>query len=267
MNESFYALLEEATFTKEMLAAGVTQLGKANYARKGVYFQAFTSLATGLERIGKLCLILDYYINNNGRFPELAFLKKNIGHDLGLLYQKAKDIIPTQDVKFRFLDNLDADLHQKILIILSEFAKGDRYSNIDFIVTHSRKSDPIFQWHERVDNFIFENRVSKGKKEKIKRNSELVELLAGQHMTVSFTDELRNNLTSVTNASFHTGKTEAVAKYRQLYVLQIIRYWVELLNELGFKAMSIRKEVPFFSEIFAIFYNDDSYFLNRKTFD
>jgi hypothetical protein len=55
-NEAFKALLKEARFTKEMLGSGATQIRKANYATKGVYFQAFTNLSTGLERIGKLCL-------------------------------------------------------------------------------------------------------------------------------------------------------------------------------------------------------------------
>ena len=45
MNATFRALVEEATFTKEMLASGVTQIRNANYARKGAYFQSFTRLS------------------------------------------------------------------------------------------------------------------------------------------------------------------------------------------------------------------------------
>jgi len=59
---------------------------------------------------------------------------------------------------------------------------------------------------------------------------------------------------------------KAVAPYRQLYILQIIRYWSELLGELGYEAQSLGKEeIPFFSEIFGAFYNEDSYFRTRKT--
>ena len=36
-NKTFLAFLEEAQFTKEILAIGVTQLYKANYASKGIY--------------------------------------------------------------------------------------------------------------------------------------------------------------------------------------------------------------------------------------
>ena len=67
--DTFNALNKEAQFTREMLGSGATQIGKANYATKGVYFQAFTSLSTGLERIGKLCLMIDHSIDHNGRFP------------------------------------------------------------------------------------------------------------------------------------------------------------------------------------------------------
>ena len=62
--------------------------------------------------------------------------------------------------------------------------------------------------------------------------------------------------------------TEAVSKYRQLYLLQIIRYWVELLGDLQYRASNIDNEkIPYFTEIFAIFFNDDKYFLTRKTYE
>jgi hypothetical protein len=65
-----------------------------------------------------------------------------------------------------------------------------------------------------------------------------------------------------------TGINEAVAPYRQLYVVQVIRYWTELLSSLQYKAMETgSQEIPFFSEIFAPFYNDDSYIRTRKTWD
>jgi len=40
-NEQFKSLLKEAQFTKEMLGSGETQIRKANYAKKGAYFQSF----------------------------------------------------------------------------------------------------------------------------------------------------------------------------------------------------------------------------------
>ena len=37
------ALTKEAQFTCEILCAGITQIRKANYAGRGIYFQAFTA--------------------------------------------------------------------------------------------------------------------------------------------------------------------------------------------------------------------------------
>jgi len=268
VNKIFRSLVEEGQFTREILGSGITQLGKANYAKKGIYFQSFTSLSTGLERIGKMCLIIDYYIENNGAFPGDKFVKNEIGHDLVKLYNKSEEIASTYNTNFEFLNNLRDPLHQTILTILSKFAKGDRYSNIDFIVGSPHKSDPIFEWNQKVDKVLFETRVSEKKKKKIRTNAKIIGELMNPFTLVRHSSESRKEINEVENASFLTGMNESITKYRQLYVLQIIRYWVELLKELQYRAMELqRNEIPYFLEIFTIFYNHDSYFMTRKTFD
>src|ERR1700722_19538974 len=114
-SETFKALLREAEFTKEMLGSGATQIRNANYATKGVYFQAFTSLSTGLERIGKLCLMLDYYIDHNRQFPDSDYLKNRIGHNLKLIYEQSKTVIAKHAVSMEFLENLDDPIYQAII--------------------------------------------------------------------------------------------------------------------------------------------------------
>lgn len=268
MNTTFRALLEEATFTKEILASGVTQIRNANYTRKGVYFQSFTSLATGLERIGKLSLILDYYINTSGQFPDLKFVKNNIGHDLQLLYTKSKTVVRANEVNFQFQDNIDGLLHQEILRILSSFAKGDRYSNLDFLVTQNRASDPIFEWYNNVDKVLYEQKVSTKKKNSIEANAKIIDIMLTPISMVRHSSESRNEINTIRDASYNTGMNQAITKYRQLYLLQIIRYWVELLCSLQDRAFRINhEEIPFFSEIFAIFYNEDKFFLSRRTYE
>jgi len=266
MNENFRALLDEAQFTYEILGNGVTMLGKANYATKGLYFLAFTSLSTGLERIGKLCIILDFYINHFGVFPNEREIRA-IGHDLKVLYDKSQDIIKENDLELKFSKSCTDKIHFEILSILDSFAKGDRYSNINLLINSNRKSDPIKSWH-KIDVYLFENRVSKKKKEKIRYNAEIVGQLMSPFSIVRHTSESREDIANIETASFHTGMYEAVLKYRQLYVLQIIRYWVEILRGLQYRAINKgEQEIPYFSEIFALFLNSDSYFLTRKTFD
>jgi hypothetical protein len=267
LEKTFWTLLSEGHFTFEILASGVTQLGKVNYAKKGIYFTSFISLTTGLERIGKLCLILDFCIKNEGTFPDEYFLKKEIGHDLEKLYKKSQEIIVKQNFKLSHLQVLDNQIHKDILSILSRFARGDRYSNINYLVKSNSQSDPIKEWNLKVDQVIFENRISQKKKDEIAINAKLAGQLLGGYSMVRFRSETEEELNDIEKSSFATGVTQAVSKYRQLYVLHIIRYWVDFLRVLQNKAHRQNIEIPHFSEIFAIFNNNDSYFLTRKTFE
>jgi len=268
LNETFKALLKEAEFTKEMLGSGATQIRTANYASKGVYFQAFTSLSTGLERIGKLCMMLDHYIDHNRQFPDSNYMKNRIGHNIAVIYQQTKIIIAKYSISLTFLQNLDDPIHQAILSVLSEFALGDRYSNIDLLVGGRHQNDPSASWFRRVDQPIYQSRVAQKKKDTIQRNAAVVESILGPHARVLHTAETGDEITDIEQASQMTGVYQAVAPYRQLYVVQVIRYWVELLGLLQYKAMeSGGEDIPHFGEIFALFYNNDSYIKTRKTWD
>lgn len=267
-SETFKALNKEAQFTKEMLGSGATQIRNANYATKGIYFQAFTSLSTGLERIGKLCLILDHFVDHNGRFPDFNFMKNEIGHKIGVIYEKSEQVVLKRSISMKFLQRLNDPIHQAILRILSEFAQGDRYSNIDLIVGAKRQSDPIASWFMEVDKPLYNTRVSKRKRETIRGNAATVAAILAPHVMVRHTSETGSDITDVEDASYRTGLQSAVAPYRQLYVLQIIRYWAELLSSLQYIVMQTGSEdIPFFSEVFAPFYNDDSYIKTRKTWN
>ncbi len=248
------ALSKEAQFTCEMLCAGVTQIRNANYARRGIYFQAFTSLSTGLERIGKLCLILEYSIKNNGNYPDDDYLKKKIGHDIEEVYQKVLELKQEYQFDFHFLQDLDLDIYQTIISILSRFGKGDRYSNIDLIVNKRTYDDPIRIWYEQVDLYFFRNSVSLRKKKRIRNNSQIIGQLMEPFTIVRQTGEDENDILSVEDASHRTGIFEAVGPYRQSYTFHIIRFFVEMLDCLQYKIMKeSRFEIPDFSEIFRVF--------------
>lgn len=261
----FYALLKEAAFTKEILGSGVTDIRKANYAKKGIYFQSFVNLSTGLERIGKLCFLLDYYIENKGNFPDFKELKHKVGHDLNKLHQNAEMIIK----KRKFDINLPStEIHQSVINILHNFAVGDRYSNLDYLTGGKRKADPILDWYKQVDEKIFEIRVSKKKKEKIIRYANMTHVLTNHFTFVNHFSEDNKHIDDVYDGSLRTGVFEAVAPYRQLYVLQLIRFWSLLIRKLQYLAMNLQKgDIPWFSELFAPFENDDSYLRTRKTWD
>lgn len=268
LNKNFITLLNEAQFTHEILTSGITQLGKVNYAKKGAYFSSFISISTGLERIGKLCVILDFYIKNEGKFPEENILKDKIGHDLEMLYENSKNIVTENGIELQFLKDLDSQINKNIISILSKFAKGDRYSNINFIVKSKYQSDPIYDWYTKVEEFIFENRVSNKKKESIITNAKYIGDSFRESASAYYFGETSNEIRSIEESNFRTGMAESNTKFRQLYVAQIVRYWVEILRALQYKAMSFRKnDIPFFGEIFALFYNKDSYLITRRNYE
>lgn len=264
----FDALLKEAEFTRELLGSGATQIRRANYASRGLYFQAFASLSTGLERIGKLCLMLDHALENRGRFPSFSYMQKEFGHDLLLIYEKSLVAIERRSVRMRFLDRLNAPVHRSLLRILSDFAKGDRYCNINLLGGRTDQNDPVDHWFKEVDKRIFDTCVSAKRKDEISNNARLVDELMSSITFVRYPSETGSMITSVEDASYRTGMYEAVAPWRQLYILQVIRFWVELLYDLGNLANSTTDlDVPHFGEIFSIFMNSDSYFRTRKTWD
>jgi hypothetical protein len=267
-NETFKALLKEAEFTKEMLGSGATQIRNAHYASKGIYFQAFTSLSTGLERIGKLCLMLDHYIEHDGTFPEFEYMKRELCHDILGIYERSAPLIIKYSISMRFFQNLDDPIHRAILSVLSEFAKGDRYSNINLLVGSKPQGDPVASWFRQVDQPLYETRVTQKKKATIQNNAAAIASLLNPYTRLLYTSELGEEITDVQEASGMTGMYKAVAPYRQLCVLQIIRYWAELVSGLQHKAMKPgREDIPFFNEIFRAFYNDDPHIRTRKTWD
>lgn len=264
----FNALLKEAQFTKELLGTGATQIRLANYTTKGIYFQAFTNLSTGLERIGKLCLMLDHFIESEGSFPTLKEMKHQIGHKLELLYDRSQDVVRKRSVRLNLTRDFPGPEHLAILHVLHAFAEGDRYSNIDMLVGSNASADPVARWFNEVDSLLYATRVPKQKKDQIEYNARMGAQRVGGCIFVRHMSETDEAITDYEDSSRRGWIWEATAPYRQLAVLQVIRYWAELLEELGHAAQKIPGEdVPFFFEIFGMFCNTDTILRSRKTWD
>lgn len=266
MNEIFNALLKESQFTSEMLSAGYEQIGKANYTQKGIYFQAFTSLSTGIERLGKICIILECIIKNNGNLPKEEYMKREIGHDLEKIYCRIKGIKEKYDIKLNGLQDLEGNIYKKIINILSRFGKGDRYSNIDLITNKQNYVDPITAWYKEIDLEIFDTKIKKSQKDYIKSTSKFLDNILSEDSMVVHTGENGNEINTIYEYNYQSQIYYAVEKYRRIYVYQIIRYFVEILIYLQyFIQRNNIYEIPFFSEIFYIYYWDEKYIKRRKT--
>lgn len=258
MNKNWLALSNEVAFARSTLGLGVTQIQYANYAELGVYWQSFTNLSVGLERLAKLVIVLDY-LHHHGNYPDFQTLR-NYGHDLNKLYTISKQIVLNNNIKFDFIDNLDSEIHINILTILSNFAKGDRYANLDFL-TGMNDKNPVSDWSLKVDNWIWENKISQKKKAKI------ISLYENSYTAIRpsicfHITETNQEITSIKELSKLETKTSMIIPYRKLYIVQIIRYWVEIL--LWLQNLCYSKCVPDFREDFPLFLQKDDYIKRRK---
>ena len=174
-SKTFSAFLEEASFTKEILAIGVTQLYKANYGTKGIYYQSFTCLSTGIERLEKLCLILDYYVQNKGVLPSESYIR-NYGHKIPELYIACQKIAELQKINFHFCYKMDSNIHHSIINLLGHFADtSGRYSNVNILLGKENASnDCIEEWFYSIDIPLYQKHISQKRKADIEHRASLI---------------------------------------------------------------------------------------------
>lgn len=267
MGPIWQALAREAGIAAEQLAVGVTTLGKANYAHKGLYYKAFFDLSIGFERTAKLTFILDFYIDNEGNFPSKKLLM-DLGHNLEKLLNKTDMISEKIELKNN-QRRPKAKIHRGIIKTLSEFAISTRYYNLNFLAGDSKaanRSDPLKVWYERVITPILEKHYTERQRKKHLQNASIIETIIGDSATIIHHTETGENLDTAFNASLQTAKIEFAKPYSRMYVMQIIRFLAYLLSELSYKAMDHGMEdIPCMSDFFRIFYSNDKYFKRRKT--
>lgn len=264
----WHALGREAQLAAELTAAGVTTLGRANYAQQGYYIQAFFNLSTGLERLGKLVFVCDHAIESNGRFPNDNDLRR-LGHSIQKLVQKSREIANRRQLKLGFAAAPIDPIHSSIIDILDKFGRSTRYYNLDLVsgADVSRDSEPIQHWWNRVGQPILDRHYSKKRRERDERAAAAMSALIGHLTFVLHTREDGTVIDDFETASRLTGATAVVQKYGRLYVLQIIRWMSRVLAELSFLGGYTKKidALAGLNEPFALFYNEDQYFLGRKT--
>jgi hypothetical protein len=128
--------MREAELTRQLLAAGLGALVKANHMDKGRFSQAFFDLSIGLERLLKLIYLIDHALQSGGSFPSNGDLRKRFGHDLTALHAEALKIrrrLEDEGEQFVFAVP-DPTLSARIVGVLAEFAKGTRYYNLDYLL-------------------------------------------------------------------------------------------------------------------------------------
>ena len=244
-----------------MIASGVTLLGKASSFKSGFYSQAFFNLTIGLERTAKLILLLDYYFENDHTFFDNKTLI-GYSHNLNKLFEAVKDVSEklVTDENYKFPDT---ELHNELILFLSDFAKTTRYYNLD-LLTNTKKNqyDPIKAWNTDIGSLIL-------KKYPLRKKSQVPEILIKAiepHTRVMGTAEDHSPLNSLMEATQNNRRSEHINKYGRLLILQIVRTMAVTVSELTMKAYKEQTtDIPVLTDFFRIYHNEDSYFLKRKT--
>lgn len=264
LTRTFIALANEAGIAAEHLAIGVTALGRANYAQRAYYGQAFFALSVGIERTCKLAIVTDYALAHGGQFPDSTTLRR-YGHDLRSLVREVSRIQERR--KLDGYSRPTTTIHEDVIKVLSDFASNvTRYYNFDALAGVVAKSDPLATWSARVTDAVVEAHVSERRLRDIAfRAGQVGALLEGVAL-VRHTSEAGDSIASATDASYRTGIREAARPWEQLYVLQIARFLGGVLSNLSFEAQRTGNEdIPFYSEFYGPFNNDDRYLRSRKT--
>lgn len=261
----WHALAREAGLAAEHMAIGVTALGKANYAQHAYYGQAFFALSTGFERSAKLALLVDYALENNGKFPPNKYITKD-GHDLRTLLVKVDAIAMRHNLSDDWGRLPHSKIHDGIIDTLTNFATNvTRYYNLDLVTDSAKEDDPIKTWFEKVSLPVLEKHYTERSREHHTEHALLMEELLGDYAKIRFQNELGDEVDSIFDGSMLASMTESAIPFTRMYVMQICRFLGLLLSELGRAAMPDFKEIPYFNDFFKIYYNDDKYFKGRKT--
>ena len=141
----WYLFAQEASLSHANLLAGFDALRKVNAEQRGNFYSAFFCLSIGLERLFKIVVVLDFKKQHSLANPTNRDLRR-LGHCLSESYQRCKKIRESYQLPDDFAWNEEGSPGARFLDILSEFASGSRYYNLDQIVGEDHHKEPIKAW-------------------------------------------------------------------------------------------------------------------------
>ena len=269
-SQAFVTLMKEGSLAGEIVCAGLNALRKATTPKSGLYELALFNLSIGFERFCKLVVLIDFYLANDSRFPTNDYLKKKYGHDLSMLFKEVARIVKERRIDEKYSTFPNSDIHQKIISTLSEFAKLTRYYNLDFLTggKSSKLQSGSAAWVRDVGDLILRRHYSiKKQMDDILDAQELDASMRQRFVAIRF-DETGDPISTLQEGLIHSAKVQVIQKWGQFYCLQLVRYLVEVLEELRILAYRVgSQDIPFFGELLSCFLNDDKMLKSRKTWE
>lgn len=150
-DKRWLALCREACTAAGMLEVGIKALSHADFNRQDLYYAGFFNVTIAMERICKLVLDSQRFYEK-GEFLKGGELSK-LGHSLTNLYRKVQNIEESfsEGISSRRVD-IPLDELEDILNFLTDFAKKDRYYNLESL-TKNGGADPIKRWRKLITQY------------------------------------------------------------------------------------------------------------------
>ncbi len=263
---NWHFLLRESQFAAESMAAGVTVLGKSNYARIAFYIQMLFSVSIGLERTSKLILCFDHLIRH-GSYPNNDTIK-NYRHNLKELLMEVEKIGTSLNETKDGFQMPDSQISRNIIQVLSDFGRNiTRYYYLDSIsgTVGSDSYDPVAAWHRDVSRLVLQEHLTEQQKATIESEATVLNHQIGDITFVEHTSEDLTLISDVYTGFKQSALAEIEIPFTRMYVLQICRFVSKVIIEVSNQAHTSTAQIPSMIEIFAVFLGDDREFKKKKT--
>lgn len=264
----FVLLNQECALFAFCIESGLTELRKSNLGNKGRFYGALFNLSIGLERLLKLIVVFDWYINNAGAFPSKRALQQ-FGHRLSELVADCETIFKAHSATSALTSSRDA-IDNEVIACLTGFATGGRYSNLDNLESATRQSDALGEWKSILDK-IYATDVPERRRERHDLWRKYAAPRAESFVAV-FSAGLEGNMHNLSSQMLEAAIVEETARYACLRICRIIKPFRKGLNSLSFFASQMtlpngqRNNIPFVSEYLGLLSLPDADLLRRKRF-
>ncbi|MCD9901819.1 hypothetical protein LUR56_21685 [Streptomyces sp. MT29] len=254
-------LAHEVGLASYSLRSGLASLRKANYADQQVYYGGFFQYTIGLERVMKLALIIDYLVIN-GKLPTDKQFAKKFGHKLTDLLAGTGDVRSRLDASARLWELPDLEMTNAAMAVLSDFAIGARYYNIDVLTGKTATQDPVDRWFSEVGQPLMKKRRRPWKDVQWAHK---LDAEVGSKCNINFETESGSPVLSFAAAAQAANESEHVAKEGTFLCAKIARYAISVLIARS-DQVPHAFQIPNFIEFFYIFVMDDAYLKRQKSF-
>ena len=233
--------------------------------RKDTILRRFFGLSIGLERIAKLIIISDYAITNAGKFPPNNILRK-VGHDISALLAHCEPLSAKYRAGKQYAERPADEIHNGIIMTITEFGKLSRYYNLDLLTGGSAASlpEPIQAWWQRVGQPILSKHYSERQRERDHQRAAALDTRMSDKVSVLYHTESIGQIENIEELVLRAAATRVIQKFGRLYTLQIVRWLAYLISDLAYIGTPIVPGLFGLEELFMMFrIPDDRYFRDR----